>query len=116
MTPGDAAPAPGDEERQRAADEIATRLRRRGVRLSGRESGEELLGVLDAIERFEVAVERGGGDLMVDEPTDSGGDTPLAPDNNAFVLPTRSGAESIADFIDRIAAATVRAQEARRRS
>ena len=108
-----AAPMPGDAERARAAEEIATRLRRRGVRLSGRESGDELVRVLEAVERFEAAVERGGGNLMVDQPTDDGGDTPTEPDDRAFVLPVRTGAESIDDYLVAIGVATDRARTAR---
>jgi hypothetical protein len=96
-----------DDERRRVADEIAARLRGRGVRLTGRETGEELVRVLEAVERFETAVERAGGDLMVDEPVAR--NSPIAPDNRAFVLPARRGDESVAAFLDRIAEATVRA-------
>lgn len=97
-----------DEEFQHAKDEIVVRLRDRGVRLMGHETGEELTGVLDAVERFEAAVERSGGDLMVDEPIN--GRSPIAPDNEAFVLPRRDASESIPDFTERIAIATARAK------
>lgn len=97
-----------EEEFQHAKDEIAFRLRDRGVRLTGNETGDDLTGLLDAVERFEAAVERSGGDLMVDEPID--GRSPIAPDNEAFVLPRRGGSESIPDFIGRIAVATSRAK------
>jgi len=98
-----------EEEFQHARDEIVVRLRDRGVRLMGHETGEELTGVLDAVERFEAAVERSGGDLMVDEPI--GGKSPIAPDNEAFVLPRREASESIPVFIERIAIATALAKE-----
>jgi hypothetical protein len=99
---------PGAAERRRAEEEIAVRLRRRGVRLSGRETGEELLETLEAVERFEGAVEAGGGDLMMDEPVGAG--SPIEPDDKAFVLPRRRDGESIAAFIERIAFATERAR------
>ena len=98
----------GDAERRRAEEEIAVRLRRRGVRLTGRETGEELIDVLEAVERFELAVEAGGGDLMMDEPI--GAASPIEPDDNAFVLPRRNDGESISEFLERIAFATARAQ------
>jgi hypothetical protein len=101
---------PGDEERDRVADQIAGRLRSRGVRLDGRESGEQLVTLLEAVERFEAVVQSRGGDLMVDEPV--GAAAPLSPDVRAFVLPTRSEREFIGDFIGRIAAAAARARKA----
>ena len=101
---------PGDEERERVADQIAGRLRSRGVRLDGRESGEQLVTLLESVEQFEAVVVTRGGDLMVDEPVGAG--APLSPDVRAFVLPSRGGNESVADYIDRIAEATARAEEA----
>lgn len=102
---------PGDEERERVADQIAGRLRSRGVRLDGHESGEQLVTVLESVERFEAVVQSRGGDLMVDEPIGAGA-APLSPDVRAFVLPVRGEKESIGDFIGRIAGATARAREA----
>ena len=60
--------SPDDAERRRIAEDIASRLRRDGVSLMGRETGEELGQILEAQERFESAVQRRGGDLVVDEP------------------------------------------------
>jgi len=92
-----------EEGRDAARDEIADRLRRRGVNLTGRETGEELVEILEAVERFEVAVQDRGGDLMVDEPVGSA--PPIEPDDRAFVLPKPDAAESVANFIERIAEA-----------
>jgi hypothetical protein len=55
----------------------------------------------------DAAVERHGGDLMVDEPVN--GDSPREPDDPRFVLPTRSGNESVDTFITRVVMATERA-------
>ena len=57
-------------------------------------------------------VERSGGDLMMDEPV-SGSAAPIAPDDAAFVLPTRKKNEGVAEFIDRIADAAIRAGRSR---
>jgi hypothetical protein len=95
------------DDRQRAAQEVATQLSRRGVSLSGHESSEELADLLEAVERFEAAVERRGADLMVDEPV-SGTGPPIAPDNRAFVLPRREKGESVAHFIGRLTEASHR--------
>lgn len=96
-----------DDLARRAQEEIADRLHRLGVTLTGRESGEELADVLEAVEGFEAAVERAGGDLMVDEPV--GDEPPIAPDDVAFVLPRRRDGESIRSLLERIARATSRA-------
>jgi hypothetical protein len=92
-----------EEGRHAAREEIADRLRRRGVDLSGQETDEELVDILEAVERFEAAVEDRGGDLMMDEPVGSA--PPIEPDDRLFVLPKRDLAESVAGFIERIAEA-----------
>jgi hypothetical protein len=99
---------PRDEERRRVADEMAARLRGRGVRLEGRESGEELANLLEAVEEFEGVVQSHGGDLMVDEPVRRGG--PVTPDDRAFVLPARREHESVSEYIGRIVEASARAR------
>jgi hypothetical protein len=92
-----------DDELRHAEGEIAARLRDRGVLLTGRETGAELADLLDAVERFETVVENHGGDLMVDEPVRAG--SPIAPDDEAFVLPRRQDGESVTEFIGRISLA-----------
>ncbi len=114
VTTADGDDMPGDEERARVASEIAERLSRRGVSLTGHESGEQLVTLLEAVERFEGAVERAGGDLMMDEPLDEGGDAPIQPDDAAFVLPRRVGSESIEEYVMRITEATSRARRVKR--
>jgi hypothetical protein len=96
-----------EADRRRIADEIASRLRRRGAQLTGKESSDELADLEEAVEQFERMVERGGGDLMVDEPVS--GDAPIAPDEPDFVLPTRKPSESVSEYIDRIHEAGMRA-------
>jgi hypothetical protein len=96
-----------DEERRRIAEEIASRLRRNGVQLTGKENSEELVELEEAVEQFERMVERGGGDLMVDEPVSGG--SPIAPDEPDFVLPTRKQSESVSAYIKRIHEAASRA-------
>jgi hypothetical protein len=90
---------PESSEIQRVMLETADRLRQRGVSLTGRESGDELVSLLDAVEQFELAVERRGGDLMMDEPPQ--GKTPQ-PDDVHFVLPRRHERESVANYLVRI--------------
>jgi hypothetical protein len=86
-------------ERSDVAAEVAARLRRRGVLLDDRETDEELVTLLEAVEGFEREVERLGGDLMVDEPV--AGHTPQ-PDDVAFVLPRREPQEKADAYAARI--------------
>jgi predicted RNA-binding protein with PIN domain len=87
------------EEIHRVMLETADRLRQRGVSLSGRESSDELVSLLDAVEEYELAVERRGGDLMMDESPE--GETPQ-PDDVHFALPRRGERESASDYLVRI--------------
>lgn len=91
------------EELRRAMLETAERLRRRGVSLTGRESGEELVSLLETVERFELAVESRGGDLMVDEAPHG---EVREPDDVHFVLPRRQPRESVSSYLGRVEEAT----------
>ena len=84
------------DERRGVELEVASRLRSRGVHLTGRETDEELVELLEAVERFERTVERRGGDLMVDEPNDSG--RAREPDDPRFVLPPRGEGEGVRPY------------------
>ena len=97
----------GRDDRERVEREVGSRLRSRGVHLTGRETDEELVALLEAVERFERNVERRGGDLMVDEPIDS--EQAREPDDRRFALPRRHDGETVSAFVSRIAAATDRA-------
>jgi hypothetical protein len=92
----------GAEERHAVALEGVARLRSRGIVLTGRETNDELAALLTAVERFEVAVEAHGGDLMVDDLKSS------RPDDVHFVLPRRGLQEGMRVYIARINEATTR--------
>lgn len=98
------ADASNDREMQRVREEVTARLDSRGVRTSAADSSEELAQLLEAVEAFEEAVERHGGDLMVDEPV-AGGKAPQ-PDDILFVLPARRDGEKGAAYVARIDEAT----------
>ena len=98
---------PSGDQLRRVEDEVASRLRSRGVQLTGRETAEELVQLLEAVDHFETTVERHGGDLMGDEPIHT--DRPREPDDQRFVLPRRRDGESVGGFVGRIAEATDRA-------
>lgn len=93
--------------------ETSDRLRDRGVHVTGRETGEELATLLEAVERFEQVVESRGGDLMVDEGPH--GET-LEPDNIQFVLPKRHAGEAVAAYLDRVNDAMLALRRRRPRS
>ncbi|HXY30522.1 MAG TPA: hypothetical protein VEI06_07410 [Gemmatimonadaceae bacterium] len=95
------------EERAQVTSAIAARLTGRGVTLTGTESSEQVASMLEAVERFERAVEAHGGDLMVD----SG--RAREPDDPSFVLPKRQPRESVAAYLGRLDQATERLRSAR---
>src|SRR5947199_8457091 len=88
------------EERTAAAAEVTTRLKGRGIAVTGAERPEDLVDRLSAVERFEAAVEAHGGDLMVDDLKSS------RPDDRHFVVPRRAPREAVRAYISRVDAAT----------
>jgi hypothetical protein len=98
-----------DEELQGVEAEVAGRLRSRGVYLTGQETPDDMADLLDAVERFEGAVEAHGGDLFVDTPASlASGARVSQPDNPAYVLPERAPQESVARYLVRVSEATER--------
>jgi hypothetical protein len=103
----------GDEAHERELDrhrasqqrdaltEALDRLDMRGIDASDASSAA-VVDLLEAVEAFERAVIAAGGDLMLDTPPST------QPDNPLFVLPRRSGDESVVDFTKRVRAATGR--------
>ncbi|MEP6574010.1 MAG: hypothetical protein ABJD11_15005 [Gemmatimonadota bacterium] len=87
------------EELERAMRETGDRLRAVGVTLTGHESSEQLVALLEAVERFERAVESRGGDLMVDEGPKG---RTREPDDVHNVLPSRQPQESVPGYLGRI--------------
>lgn len=88
------------DERRAAVRETIARLRTRGISVGSDENADHLVGLLEAVERFEAAVERHGGDLMVDDLKSS------QPDDRHYVVPQRRPGESIPDYTARIDEAT----------
>ena len=103
MTQPNSAGASDNEDVRRVSGELAGRLTRLGIRVTGTERPEQLLDMVEAIERFEAAVEARGGDLMMDE--GPGGKT-TEPDERHFALPVRRDHESVAQYLERLARAT----------
>lgn len=86
----------------RVTNEIANRLRARGIVVNDSDSPDEIEALLEGVEDFESAVEDRGGDLMMDEPPQ--GAEPQ-PDDPRFLLPQRRADESAARYLDRLRAA-----------
>jgi hypothetical protein len=85
-----------DEQRQHIRDELEAWLRHRYVPLFGTESDEEVLSIVNALERFEAAVIAAGGDLMVDSPESS------EPEHPEYVIPRRRDDEAADAYVARV--------------
>jgi hypothetical protein len=87
----------------RVTEEITGRLRARGIEVNDTDTPDDVVRMLEALETFEAAVERAGGDLMVDEPpSNQHGE----PDDSHFLLPRRSADESALAYAQRLTTAT----------
>jgi hypothetical protein len=92
-----------NDDVQRVSQDVTNRLSGLGVMLTGEETPEQLVQIQEAVERFEMAVESRGGDLMVDEGPD--GQT-REPDDPHFALPARGDDEPVDHYIERLLFAT----------
>jgi hypothetical protein len=84
------------EEQRRAREEAEARLRARGIEVLKADDDEAVADLLDAIERFENAVESRGGDLFVNR---IGSSEPESPE---FVPPVREDGEPAVEYRERI--------------
>lgn len=84
------------EERRHARDEMEARLREREIFLSGSESDEDILAMVNVVEEFEARVARLGGDSMVNTPESSD------PDEERFVVPIRRDDEAVEAYLTRV--------------
>jgi hypothetical protein len=103
MTHSGSTPRDDDRDVVRVTQDMAGRLRLRGVDVRDDESPDDIVRLLEGVEAFERAVQAKGGDLMVDEPPARGA---VQPDDPQFLLPARAADESALDYLDRLAAAT----------
>ncbi len=90
------------EERASLHEELIARLRQKGVGALDSAPDSDLADLLTAIDQFETAVEKAGGDLMVDTLMSS------EPERPEFVLPHPHDDESVATYIRRVNAAASR--------
>lgn len=92
-----------NDDMQRVTQDVSNRLTGLGVTLTGEETPEQLVQIQEAVERFELAVESRGGDLMVDEGPDG---RTTEPDDPHFVLPLRGEGEPVDHYVERLVFAT----------
>ena len=90
------------EEERHARQEAEFRLHERGIEADPGDGDEAVADLLEAVERFEAAVEAKGGDLFVNRIGSS------QPEDPAFVPPVREAGESATDYRRRIEEAAVR--------
>jgi len=90
------------EERRHTRDELEARLRERRIALTGDESDEEVLLIVNAVETFEGRLAQLGDDSYVNTPESS------QPDDEQLVLPHRLDDESAGAYAARIVAAAER--------
>jgi hypothetical protein len=94
-----------EEERSHAADMAYAQLRQRGVHVTGDEPAEELANLVEAVERFELAVSAVGGDRMTNAPDSAD------PDDRRLVLPERDGKEAAGAYAERVSVEAARILE-----
>jgi hypothetical protein len=84
------------EEQRKAREESEARLADRGIEVRPNDSYDDVADLQDTVERFEVEVQRLGGDLMVNHLGSS------RPEDPAFVPPRREPEESISRYLRRL--------------
>jgi hypothetical protein len=88
------------EEREAVREELEARLASSGVDLTGVESDEQILDLLDAVEAFDLARARRGGDSIVNTPEST------QPDSSNLVIPARRDDETVSQYLARLRRAT----------
>ena len=91
-----------DAERERVARNVAGQLTQRGVDLTGDETPDELVLLLEAVDRFEAARRARGGDSFTNAPDSND------PDDPDLVLPRRQPDEDADSYASRIRGAAAR--------
>ena len=84
------------EEQRAAAEDMVARLHKRGVTVARSAVVAGVGDLLEAIRRFENAVDAHGCDLMVDDLKSS------QPDDSHFVMPRRTPGEKLPAYTSRI--------------
>jgi hypothetical protein len=91
-----------DDDRAHAAEMAYAQLRQRAVNVTGDEPAEELAQLVEAVERFELAVSAVGGDRMTNS-IDSND-----PDDRRLVLPERGDGEGAGAYAQRVSVEAAR--------
>ena len=88
------------EERRHVRDELEARLRDRDVEVTGDETDEQILAIVEAVEAFEARRAQLGGDSFTNTMQSSD------PDEERLVLPQRHDDETVDGYVRRIREAT----------
>lgn len=91
-----------EEERSALHAEMLSRLHQKGLMIDGDQPDDRLADLLSAIDQFEAAVVKQGGDLYVDSLDSS------QPEREEWVLPHMRDDETVAAYTRRVRAATER--------
>jgi hypothetical protein len=83
-------------EREAVRHELEARLRSNGVDLDGSETDGQIVALVNAVEKFDAARARMGGDSMVNTADSARADT------QSLVLPRRSHDESVDRYVSRV--------------
>lgn len=89
-----------EPERERIRDDLDAKLAHRGILTDGTESDDQLANLMDAVELFEAAVARLGGDSFLNTPGGS------QPEDARFVAPVRHADERVEGYMTRLREAT----------
>lgn len=81
---------------ERASTQVRHQLEQRGVRVLDADGPDDLADILTAVEQFERAVARRGGDSFTNDPRSSD------PDHREFVIPPRGDDEHAASYLQRL--------------
>lgn len=100
-------PVERTDERELVREELEGRLFGSGVMLTGSETDDQIVRLADAVEAFDQARARAGGDSMVNTPSST------RPDDARFVLPVRRDDESVDQYLGRIRTAAQAMREYR---
>ena len=89
-----------DQEREALHEELVARLHQKGLTIGGDAPDADLADLLSAIEQFEAAVVKAGGDLFVDSLQSS------QPERPEWVLPHMRDDETVRGYTRRVNEAT----------
>lgn len=89
-------PQADQRDLERASTQVRHQLEQRGVRVLDDDAPDSLADILTAVEQFERAVAKLGGDSFTNDPRSSD------PDRREFVVPRRADDEDASSYLARV--------------